>query len=46
MMKFVDSAIEDADVFLMVTEKADASFEENLVGQSNKKAGDLTPAFY
>lgn len=35
MMKFVDSAIEDADVFLMVTEKADASFEENLVAKLN-----------
>lgn len=35
MMKFVDSALEDADVFLLVTEKADAAFEEALVSKLN-----------
>ena len=35
MMKFVDSAIDDADVFLMVTEKYDAAFEEDLVTKLN-----------
>ncbi|MBL7904663.1 MAG: GTPase Era [Bacteroidales bacterium] len=35
MMKFVDSALEDADVFLLVTEKADTAFEEGLVSKLN-----------
>ncbi|MHC1778152.1 MAG: GTPase Era [Lentimicrobium sp.] len=35
MMKFVDSAIDDADVFLMVTEKYDTAFEEDLVTKLN-----------
>lgn len=35
MMKFVDSALEDADVFLMVTEKYDSAFEEGLVTKLN-----------
>lgn len=35
MMKFVDSALEDADVFLLVTEKADVAFEETLIAKLN-----------
>jgi GTP-binding protein Era len=35
MMKFVNSAMEDADVFLMVTEKYDAAFDEDLVTKLN-----------
>ena len=35
MMKFVDSALEDADVFLLVTEKADVAFEETLIVKLN-----------
>lgn len=35
MMKFVESALEDADVFLVVTEKYDVAFEESLVAKLN-----------
>jgi len=36
MMKFVDAALEDADVFLLVTEKDDVAFEENLITKLNQ----------
>jgi GTP-binding protein Era len=35
MMKFVQMAIEDADVFLLVTEKGDAAFDETFVTKLN-----------
>lgn len=35
MMKFVDTAIEDADIFLLVTEKDDAPFEESFIARLN-----------
>jgi len=35
MMKFVDSAMEDADVFLLVTEKGDEPFEDAFVARLN-----------
>ncbi|MFH1119843.1 MAG: GTPase Era [Bacteroidota bacterium] len=35
MMKFVDSAMEDADVFLLVTERDDVAFEDDLIAKLN-----------
>lgn len=35
MMKFVDAAIEDADIFLLVTEKDDAAFEDTFLARLN-----------
>jgi len=35
MMKFVQLAIEDADVFLLVTEKGDPAFEESFITKLN-----------
>lgn len=35
MMKFVDAAIEDADIFLLVTEKEDAAFEDTFLARLN-----------
>lgn len=36
MMKFVDAAIEDADIFLLVTENKDVPFEDALVERLNQ----------
>lgn len=36
MMKFVDSALEDADIFLLVTELKDAAFQDTLVQRLNQ----------
>ncbi|MDD2527243.1 MAG: GTPase Era [Lentimicrobiaceae bacterium] len=36
MMKFVDAAMEDADIFLLVTENKDVPFEDDLVQRLNQ----------